>query len=127
MVLIAIGALYLLIDPAENSWMPKCVFHAVTGLDCPGCGSQRMLHALLNLDFRSAFEANALLLCSMPYLLLWIVVEFSPQRWPDHPKYSPRLRKLHTALNSRTAVIIIVAALILWFIIRNLHGYTCFY
>lgn len=28
--------------------MPKCPLHALTGLDCPSCGSTRVLHHLLH-------------------------------------------------------------------------------
>ncbi len=43
-----------------------CPFHALTGLDCPGCGISRMFLALLRLDFRAAWEANCALLAALP-------------------------------------------------------------
>ena len=46
-------------DPyAEDSLLPACPFHAVTGLYCPGCGMTRCLHAVLHLDVGAAMAAE---------------------------------------------------------------------
>lgn len=45
-----------------------CIFHAVTGLQCPGCGVTRMLSALLHGDWRGAWESNAAILTLSPVL-----------------------------------------------------------
>lgn len=61
--------------PADNRWFPQCVFHQLTGLDCPGCGSTRALHALLHGDVAAAWRFNPILfvfaavaLCAAPSL-----------------------------------------------------------
>lgn len=112
--------IYFIFDPAQSAWMPKCIFHLITGWDCPGCGSQRMGHALLHLDIAGAWRANAMLLCALPYLLFWIYIELNPRRHPEHPAYTRRLQTIHRALNSRTAILIITVVLIVWTILRNL-------
>ncbi|MDR2119318.1 MAG: DUF2752 domain-containing protein [Tannerella sp.] len=66
------GIIYFQYNPAANIWFPKCPFLMATGLKCPGCGSQRAVHALLHFDFCSAFIHNALLIISIPYILLLI-------------------------------------------------------
>lgn len=43
-----------------------CVFHLLTGLQCPGCGVSRMCLALLRLDLPGAWEANPVILCMLP-------------------------------------------------------------
>lgn len=40
---------------------PKCPIHAVTGLWCPGCGSQRAAFALLNGDPVTAIKTNLMI------------------------------------------------------------------
>lgn len=55
---------------AWTGWGIPCLFRLVTGLQCPGCGVSRMLLALLRLDFPAAFQANPVLLCMLPLLLL---------------------------------------------------------
>lgn len=49
-------------------WAIPCPFHAVTGLQCPGCGVSRMCLALLRLDVAGAWQANPMLLLLLPLL-----------------------------------------------------------
>jgi len=49
---------------------PQCLFHDLTGLDCPGCGSLRSVQALLHGDVVSAFRFNPLLYVLAPALIL---------------------------------------------------------
>lgn len=120
-VVLLLGVIYFLFDPAMAGWMPKCIFHSVTGLDCPGCGSQRMIHALLHADLKSAFQANALLLLSLPYLIFWLWIEYTPRTHRDNPKYSIRLERWRMKMNSPTAIGIICIIIIAWTILRNLR------
>jgi hypothetical protein len=47
-------------NPGEWNLPIFCPFHAVTGLFCPGCGSLRAMHHILNLRFAPAFSHNPL-------------------------------------------------------------------
>ena len=47
-----------------------CLFHAATGLDCPGCGVTRMLGALAAGDLAAAWRSNPALLLLSPLLAL---------------------------------------------------------
>ena len=47
-------------DPARNGFYPRCLFHLLTGLDCPGCGGLRALHQLLHGHVGTAFDLNPL-------------------------------------------------------------------
>ena len=47
--------------PGEHSFYPRCVFHAMTGLQCPGCGSTRALHHLLHGRIAEAWRFNLML------------------------------------------------------------------
>jgi apolipoprotein N-acyltransferase len=56
------------IDPVETRWLPFCLFHALTGLHCPGCGTTRALHLLAHGDLLGALRMNALAVSSIPLL-----------------------------------------------------------
>jgi len=77
---IIIGSIiYFNFNPEEHLFFPKCSFLILTGLKCPGCGSQRTIHALLHADIHSAFSYNALVVLTIPYLLILIagkIVQF---------------------------------------------------
>lgn len=57
-------------DPEKVGWYPRCPTRWLTGLDCPGCGTARGLHDLLQGDVVAAADHNVLLLVG----LVWLVV-----------------------------------------------------
>lgn len=69
-ILVACGLGYAVFARATGFGIP-CPFHALTGLDCPGCGVSRMCLALLRLDIGAAWEANRALLILLPAALLY--------------------------------------------------------
>jgi hypothetical protein len=80
-VLLVLGAaaciVLLLVPPGSPhaKWLPKCMFHQLTGLYCPGCGATRALSALLHGDIRSSLHNNLLL---FPLLALIVVLIVKP-------------------------------------------------
>ena len=50
-----------------------CLFHAVTGLDGPGCGTTRLCLSLLRGDFLAAKAANPFVFFTLPFLLFEIL------------------------------------------------------
>lgn len=48
-------------DPSKTWFYPPCPFNYLTGLQCPGCGGTRALHALLHGDVAGAFAFNPML------------------------------------------------------------------
>ncbi|MDO4738230.1 MAG: DUF2752 domain-containing protein [Bacteroidales bacterium] len=71
----AVLLFYAVIDPARHQWIPKCPLHMLTGWECPVCGTQRALHAMLHGEVRQAFQHNAFFVCSLPYLALLLIAE----------------------------------------------------
>lgn len=63
----ALAVLYFF-DPIRVPIYPVCAFHQITGLDCPGCGGLRAMHALLHGHVEAAVRFNLLLVLSIPLL-----------------------------------------------------------
>lgn len=104
------AAVYILFCELTGS-MPRCVFKWLTGFDCPGCGSQRAFHALLRGDFLQAWSFNFLLPFLAAYLLLILLLPLSA---------NPRLRCFYDRLTSPAACLVVLVAVIAWWIIRNI-------
>src|SRR5215210_2199200 len=56
-------------DPEQSSIYPPCPFRAVTGLDCPGCGTTRALRQLLTGHPGAAVGLNALTVLLLPFVV----------------------------------------------------------
>lgn len=52
------------------SLLGQCMFHAVTGLWCPGCGNTRSVNAMLHGDFILALRNNI----SIPFTALLLLI-----------------------------------------------------
>lgn len=58
------------VDPnTEAGIFPQCYFRQLTGLDCPGCGLTRSVHALLTGDPGRALDHNILAAIVLPLML----------------------------------------------------------
>ncbi|WP_057675753.1 DUF2752 domain-containing protein, partial [Xanthomonas citri] len=71
---LGVSLLYRFDPNASNSPFPPCVFRAVTGCYCPGCGMTRALYALVHFDLPGAFAMNpaaVLGLFILPGLIAW--------------------------------------------------------
>jgi hypothetical protein len=66
--IIAVGAALFFFDPVATAFYPKCLFHELTGLYCPGCGSTRAIYCLLHGEFLDALRDNALVVLALPLL-----------------------------------------------------------
>lgn len=104
--------IYMRFDPEESVLFPRCIFHELTGLDCPGCGSQRAIHALLNFDLKAAFESNALMVISIPFLALLVFAWLMRSRMP----------RLYKRLGSAPVIWTVFGIIVLWWVLRNVFG-----
>jgi hypothetical protein len=62
-------------DPAAGGAFPPCVFHQLTGLHCPGCGTLRAVHQLLRGNFMAAMRLNPLAMFMLPLFLVVIALD----------------------------------------------------
>jgi len=72
--IIAAGAillLYFFVEPKDGI-LPKCLFHEITGLYCPGCGVQRSFHSLLHGHVLQAMDYNLLFILLLPLIIFFI-------------------------------------------------------
>ena len=112
---LAIALLYFFIDARGGDFFPHCPFHSLTGLYCPGCGSQRALSALLHADFLEAANFNILLVLSLPFItysaLVAVVNAFRKNKIKQRVFYSPFFVKT------------VLAVVVGFFILRNIPSY----
>lgn len=103
--LLAMTALYVFytFDPSERPLFPKCPFLLATGHECPGCGSQRTIHSLLHLDFKAAFQYNAMIVLAIPYIFLGVYLQYF-----GGSKRHPRVEKIFFGRWSALVVLILI-------------------
>lgn len=56
--------------PRGGGWFPTCAFHRITGLECPGCGMTRAVHAALHGRWADAFHFNPAGMLILPVLMI---------------------------------------------------------
>jgi hypothetical protein len=86
LALLVTGAVLWLFDPARHGFYPRCQLYTVTGLQCPGCGGLRALHALLHGHVAEAFKLNALFVVALPVMIGLTI------RWLRHQRRDPAAR-----------------------------------
>jgi len=105
--------LYKTNNPSGNIYFPKCPFKELTGLKCPGCGSQRAVHYFLNFDILNAIKENAILVLSIPYILTGLVFD-------SLKKTNENILKWRKILFGRKAIFVILTIIIAFWILRNI-------
>ncbi|PZX60049.1 DUF2752 domain-containing protein [Hydrotalea sandarakina] len=111
--IVMMAMVYRIFNPIHSVFFPKCPFLLLTGLKCPGCGSQRAIHYLLNFDILKAINENVLLVLSIPYLLAGIV--FESLLLP-----SDKMLKWRKRLFGQRAIIVIIVIVMVFWIFRNI-------
>ena len=111
-IVVAVAAgvyVYGTFDPV-NAFFPRCVFKMATGLDCPGCGSQRAVHALLNGEFAAAVRYNALFLAEIPLLVAIVLAWVLRDRFPRFNRF----------VSSQPFILAVLAVIVGWTVARNI-------
>lgn len=101
---------YLYLANPHNPSLPvfACPFKALTGLDCPGCGGQRMVYDLLHGDLAGAAHNNLFLLVVLPALL-------AGGAWALYKRWHGRALRFPVR-----AVVVLALAGLAWAVLRNL-------
>lgn len=108
LALVAAGAVTLcaVFDP-ETHPAPKCIFKSLTGWDCPGCGTQRAIHAMASGDISAAWNFNPMLFFAIPLVILYFISEYKGQG------------RLYGILHHWITAMTIAVLIIFWWIGRN--------
>lgn len=75
----------LAVGNPNTTHVPLCPLKAVTGLDCPLCGSLRAVHALTRGDIAGAANHNLVFTVAAPFLVLawgWWLIDTLDRRPP---------------------------------------------
>ena len=112
-LLLVFGFIYYAIDPATSTAFPRCTFLTLTGYKCPGCGSQRAIHALLNGDIKGALGYNAMLIVAIPWIALCLFAEGQRTRRP----------RLYERLNAPLLIRLFLVAVLAWWVLRNIFNW----
>jgi hypothetical protein len=113
LTVVGIGVTLYFFNPSKYHFYPVCMFHQMTGLNCPGCGATRAMYALVHGDFLTALHDNALLILLMVAgggRGLWMAVE--KLRGRPAGKFYP----------AWTLWVVLAAALVFG-VVRNLPGF----
>lgn len=111
-LLVILAIIYFVFDPANSTYFPKCPFLSLTGFQCPGCGSQRAIHQLLNGNLIQAFHYNPLLVIILPYVFLLLLLEIGTLK--------KRFAGLHRMLYHHRLIQFIFIGIVGFWIFRNL-------
>lgn len=111
-ILLLLCGVYFFVDPAESHLAPKCIVRTLTGYDCPSCGGQRALHALLNGRVGEAIMFNPFLVLAVPYVLLLAYSLLSRSGFA---------KRVGRVVRHPIAIWGYVALYFLWWVVRNTH------
>ena len=111
--LAGVVVLYLF-DPTTAGFYPICPLHQATGLECPGCGTLRALHALTHGHLAEAWRFNAFFITLLP-VGLWLALR-EAVRWTTGRQWP--------GIVTRPACGYIVAVgVVVWGVARNVPAF----
>ncbi len=115
-------------DPNQGGgFFPGCPLKEMTGLDCPGCGGTRAVHALAHGDLAQALDHNVVLAVVLPVLAvawaLWLIHGLRAtiaRRRGDDPPARPSLLRMPRM--GQRGWLTVVALLVAFAVVRNISA-----
>jgi len=99
-------------DPTTpGGLLPVCPTKALLGIDCPGCGTARMLYSLMHGNVAAAVGFNALGLVAIG-LLVWAYLAWTYGRVVG--------RRIRSWQHHRWSAVVTLALVSAWFVVRNI-------
>lgn len=126
----AATAYVALVDPNQPGHFPLCPLKEMTGLDCPGCGGLRAVHALCHGDLGTALDQNLFVtVLVLPLAVVtWVAWVLRIRAASRRPGRAPAetapvtAAAAATALWRRWAPYAFLAAMLAFTVVRNLPG-----
>jgi hypothetical protein len=91
--------------------LPTCPTKALLGIDCPGCGSMRMLYSLMHGDLFAAARFNALGLAALVFVV-WAYLAWTYGRVTG--------RRITSWQHGRWSAMVTLTLVLGWFVLRNI-------
>jgi len=113
-VVLGVLSLYFFLDPTKIAIFPRCPFYSLTGIYCPGCGSQRAAHQFLHGHFIEGFKHNFLI------GLLALVLGYQLFVFVMNTFYN---KQVYNLLHSSKVTFGILIIIILFWILRNINAF----
>jgi len=111
---IGLAILYFFVNPSEVDFLPKCPLYATTGIYCPGCGSQRATHQLLNFNILGVLKQNVLYFISIfVFGYHFMITSFN---------LIFKKNKYNYIYHPKTPIIMLIVIIVYW-ILRNIPYY----
>lgn len=106
----AFCVIYLIFGGVFGIYIP-CIFHEITHLYCPGCGTTRMLVAILTGDFYQAFRYNPLVFVLLPFAIIYLI---------DYLISKVKGRNSLLARTPNWVWVLVIIVLVIYGVMRNL-------
>lgn len=91
--------------------LPICPTKSLLGIDCPGCGSLRMLYSLMHGNLLAAARFNALGLAAV-VLLVWAYLAWTYGRLVG--------RRIESWQHQRWSAGVTLSLVVVWSVVRNI-------
>lgn len=108
---LACAAIWIGDPTSPHGPLPVCPTKALLGIDCPGCGSLRMLYSLMHGNVLAAARFNTLGLAAV-VLLVWAYLAWTYGRATG--------RRIRSWQHWRWSPMVALCLVMAWFVVRNI-------
>lgn len=105
---------YFFINPNEANFFPECPLYYTTGIYCPGCGSQRATHQLLNFNVFGVLQKNVL------YFISLLILGYHLTVLGINALFK---KNIYNYVNHPKTPLVILGIIVIFWILRNIPYY----